>query len=131
MVASITDNMVIYKKTFTHNSPTPPSELIDSTNYTLNFMKRKFIHIGIDPTDMFRVAVHIITPSRYVNISTEFLQRIFLLIGNILSFLLEQPGKYKRNIFLETDRFQLSSMMYSGENTLVIESMIPERCRIL
>ncbi|XP_025196641.1 uncharacterized protein LOC112595592 isoform X1 [Melanaphis sacchari] len=131
MAGSITDNAAIYKKTFTYVPPTPPSELIDSTNYTLNFVKRKFIHIGIDPTDMFRVAVHIITPSRYVKISTEFLKRIFSLMGNILSFILEQPAKYKRTIFLETENFKLFSMMYSGENSLVIESKIHDGCRIL
>ncbi|KAL4141444.1 hypothetical protein QTP88_004082 [Uroleucon formosanum] len=80
MAGSIVDNAAIYKKSFTYIPPTPPSELIDSTNYTLNFMKRKFIHIGIDPTDMFKVIVHIITPSRYVSMSTEFLQRIFSLM---------------------------------------------------
>ena len=131
MAGSIADNASIYKKTFTYIPPTPPSELIDSTNYTLNFAKRKFIHIGFDPTDMFRVAVHIITPSRYVNISTEFLGRIYLLMGNILTFILEQPEKYKRTVFLETDNFKLSSMMYSGDNTLVIESKVHDGCRIL
>ncbi|XP_022183245.1 uncharacterized protein LOC111042852 [Myzus persicae] len=131
MAGSIMDNVGIYKKSFTYIPPTPPSELIDSTNYTLNFVKRKFIHIGIDPSDMFRVAVHIITPSRYVNISTDFLKRIFSLMGNILSFILEQPGKYKRTIFLESENFKLSSMMYSGENTLVIESKKHNGCRVL
>jgi len=70
MTGSILDNVAIYKKTFTYILSTPPSELIDFTNYTLNFVKRKFIHIEIDPSDMFRAVVHIITPSHYVNIST-------------------------------------------------------------
>jgi len=131
MIDSITANAAIYKKNFTYIPPTPLSELIDSTNYTLNFVKRKFIHIGIDPTDMFRVAVHIITPSRYVNISTEFLKRIFSLMVNILSFILEKPAKYKRTIFLETENFKLFSMMYSGENSLIIEFKIHDGCRIL
>ncbi len=131
MADSITDNGAINKKTFKYVPPTPPTELIESTNYTLNFSKRKFIHIGIDPADMFRVAVHIITPTRYVNISIEFLKRIFSLMSNILSFILEQPGKYKRTIFIETDKFKLSSMMYTGENVLVIESKTDEGCRIL
>ncbi|KAE9542409.1 hypothetical protein AGLY_003270 [Aphis glycines] len=115
MAGSITDNAAIYKKTFTYVPPTPPSELIDSTNYTLNFVKRKFIHIGIDPTDMFRGVVHLITPSRYINISTEFLKRIFSLMG-IIYF--GAAG-------------ELFSMMYSGENSLVIESKIHDGCRIL
>ncbi|KAF0740825.1 Uncharacterized protein FWK35_00022204, partial [Aphis craccivora] len=81
---SIVNSSTMYKKTFTYVPPTPPSELIDSSNYTLNFVKRK----------------------------------IFSLMGNILSFILEQPGKYKRTIFIETDKFKLSSMMYTGENVL-------------
>ncbi|KAL4088969.1 hypothetical protein QTP88_024047 [Uroleucon formosanum] len=131
MAGSIVDKAAIYKKSFIYIPPTPPSELIDSTNYTLNLMKRKFIHIGIDPSDMFKVVVHIITPSLYANISTEFLKLIFSLMGNILSLILEQPGKYKRTIFLETDNFKLSSMMYSGENNLVVESKIHVGCRVL
>jgi len=131
MAGSIADNVALYKKTFTYIPATPPSELLDSTNYTLSFVKRKFIHIGIDPSDMFRVAVHIITPSRYVNITPEFLKQIFSLMGNILSFILEEPGKYKRTVFLDTENFKLSSMMYSAENTLVIESKIQDGCRIL
>ncbi|XP_050065574.1 uncharacterized protein LOC114121665 [Aphis gossypii] len=131
MTDSIVNSSTMYKKTFKNIPPTPLTELIESTNYTLNFTKRKFLHIGIDPADMFRVAVHIITPTRYVNISIEFLKRIFSLMGNILSFILEQPGKYKRTIFIETDKFKLSSMMYTGENVLVIESKTDEGCRIL
>ncbi|KAL4107160.1 hypothetical protein QTP88_017545 [Uroleucon formosanum] len=52
-------------------------------------------------------------------------------MGNILSFVLEQPVKYKRILFLETELYKLSSMMYSGENVLVIESKTHEGCRIL
>jgi len=110
----------MYKKTSTSS---------ESINYTLNFMKQKYIHIGIDPTDIFRVAVHIITPTRYINISTEFLKRIFSLMGNILSFILEQPVKYK--LFFETDSFKLSSMIFCGENDIVIESKIHEGRMIL
>lgn len=131
MTDSIVDSATMYKKTFKYVPPTPPTELIESTNHTLNFTKRKFVYIGIDPADMFRVAVHIITPTRYVNTSTQFLKRIFSLMCNILSFILEQPGKYKRTIFLETDKFKLSSMMFTGENVLLIESKIEEGCRII
>ncbi|KAF0684709.1 Uncharacterized protein FWK35_00037117, partial [Aphis craccivora] len=131
MTDSIMNSSTMYKKTFKYVPPTPPTELIESTNYTLNFMKRKFIHIGINPADMFRVTVHIITPTRHVNIPIEFLKRIFSLMGYILTFILEQPGKYKRTIFIETDKFKLFSMTYSGENALVIESKIHDGCRIL
>ncbi|XP_025193968.1 uncharacterized protein LOC112593677 [Melanaphis sacchari] len=39
MTDSIMNNATIYKKTFTYIPPTPPLELIESTNYTLNFVK--------------------------------------------------------------------------------------------
>ena len=52
-------------------------------------------------------------------------------MGNILSFINDQPQKYKRNLFLDTNSFVMSSMVYQGENTLVIESKIQDGCRIL
>jgi len=52
------------------------------------------------------------------------------MMDNILSFILEQPGTYKTAIFLKTDNFKLS-MMYSGVNTLAINSKIHVGCRVL
>jgi len=131
MAGSIEYMASVYKKTYKYVPSTPAAELIESTNYTLNFSGRKYKHVGIDPTDEFNVAVHIITPSRYVNITQFFLRQIFSLMGNILSFVLEQPEKYKRIQFLETDYFKLSSMTYNGENVLVIESKNQDGCRVL
>ncbi|XP_025206278.1 uncharacterized protein LOC112602420 [Melanaphis sacchari] len=119
------------KKNFTYILPTSPSELIESTNYTLDFAARKFIHIGLDPTDVFNTVVQIITPSRYINIPAVFLRRIFCLMGNILSFILDQPQKYNRNYFLEIDIISLSSMVYQRENMFVIESKTLAGCRVL
>jgi len=53
------------------------------------------------------------------------------LMGNILSFILDLPKKYKRNLFLETEIISLSSMVYQGENMLVIESKTQAGCRVL
>jgi len=62
-------------------SPTLQTELIESTNYSLNFASRRVIHnIGIDPIDEFNVTVHIITPFRYVNI-TQFIFKADILIN--------------------------------------------------
>ena len=132
MAGSIANNAALYKKNaFTYVPPSPPAELMESTSYTLDFAARKFVHIGIDPSDKFQVVVHFLTPSRHVKITPDFLRRIFSLMGNILSFVLEQPVKYKRMLFLETEFYKLSSMMYSGENVLVMESKTLEGCRIL
>ncbi|CAI6375271.1 unnamed protein product [Macrosiphum euphorbiae] len=123
MAGSIADNASIYKKKpFTYVPPSPPAGLIDSTSYTLDFTTRKFVLVGIDPTDDFQTVIHILTSSRHVKLTTDFLKRIFSLMGNVLSFIQEIPKSYKRNIFLETEFFKLSSMVYVGANVLLIES---------
>ncbi len=54
MAGSIGDMAVVYKKkNFTYVPPTPPAELIDSTSYTLDFVARKFLNVGLDPTDEY------------------------------------------------------------------------------
>lgn len=132
MAGSIEANLSAYKKqTFNYIPPTPPSHLIDTTSFILHFDSRKFLHVGLDVQNNFEIAVNIITPSRYVSVSTDLLKRLFSLMGNILSFILDQPHEYKRTIFLETECYTLSSMVYRGENVLVIESKIRKGCRVL
>ncbi|KAF0711571.1 Uncharacterized protein FWK35_00024495, partial [Aphis craccivora] len=63
MAGSITDYAKVYSKVFKYVPPTPPSHLMDSTNFTIHFNNRKFILIGINPTEKFNVRVHIITSS--------------------------------------------------------------------
>jgi hypothetical protein len=132
MAGSIEDNKALYKKhTFTYVPPKPPTELIESTSYTLDFAARKFVHIGIDPSEKLQVVVHLLTSSRHVHITTDFLKKIFSYMGHILSFILDTPQKYKRVIFYEDEKMKLSSMMYSGENVLVIEAKNRDGCRVL
>ncbi|KAE9521655.1 hypothetical protein AGLY_017951 [Aphis glycines] len=132
MAGSIRDMAVVYKKkNFTYVPPTPPAELIDSTSYTLDFVARKFLNVGFDSEDKFKIVIHIITPSRYVSIYEGFLRRIFSLMGNILSFILDVPQKYRKQIFLEDEFIAASNMVYRGENVLVIESKKKEGCRVL
>lgn len=122
---------VSQKKNFAYVPPSPPANLIESSTYTLDFVARKFIHIGIDPTENFQVAVHLITSSRHVKITPDFLKRIFSMMGNILSFILDTPRTNKRITFLETDLFLISSMVYKGENNLVVECKNKSECRVL
>ncbi|XP_022183163.1 uncharacterized protein LOC111042771 [Myzus persicae] len=132
MAGSIIDNAAIYKKkTFAYVPPSAPAPLLDSTSFTLDFTARKFLLVGIDPTDNFQTVIHLLTSSRHVKLSTDFLKRIFSLMGNVLSFILDIPQSYKRTIFLETDFYKLSSMVYGGINVLVIESKTEDGCRIL
>jgi len=121
----------IYKKTYKYTPPSPPANLIDCSNLTIDFTARKFLNIGLDPTDEFKAAVHIITASRYVNIPIDFLERIFRLMGNILSYVLDRPHEHKRILFLETESITMSSMIYKSENTLVLESKTQDGCRVL
>lgn len=118
------------KEVFKYVAPTPPNQLIDSSVFILDFAERKFIHVGIDPVNQFNVMVHIITPSRYISINTDFLRRIFSIMGNILSFILDSPQTMK-TVFLNTDEVILTNMIYRGENMLVIESKIQDGCRVL
>ncbi|KAL4104961.1 hypothetical protein QTP88_020236 [Uroleucon formosanum] len=131
IAGSIESMAAIYPKKFKYVPPTPPTDLIDCSNFILEFTGRKFLNVGLDPTDELNTVVQIITPSRYINMPADFLRRIFSLMGNILSFILDQPQKYKRNLFLETEIISLSSMVYQGENMLVIESKIQAGCRVL
>lgn len=132
MAGSIADNTALYKKkTYTYVPPSPPTQLIDSSSYTIDFAARKFLHIGIDPSENFQVVVHVLTSSRYVLITVDLMKKIFSFMGNILSFILDTPHKYKRMIFYEDDKNKLSSMMYSGENVLVMEAKNREGCRVL
>ncbi|KAE9530125.1 hypothetical protein AGLY_011587 [Aphis glycines] len=57
------------------------------------------------------------------------MKKIFGFMGHILSFISDTPQKYKRVIFYEDEKMKLSSMMYSGENVLVIETKNRDGCR--
>jgi len=133
MAGSIADNIALYKKkSFVYVPPTTPSDLFESTSITIDFTARKFIQIGLDPTsEQCEVIIRILTPSRYVHITYYTLKRLFTLMGNILSFILSTPETYKRTVFLETETEKISSMVYGGENVLVVESKNREGCRVL
>lgn len=122
--------MAALNETYKYTAPAPPADLIDFSNYTINFADRKFVSIGIDPTDSFTVKVQLITPARYVNITPEILARIFSFMDKILSIILETP-KYKFHLFLETSEFKLSRCVYKKENVLVIESKTVTGCRVI
>ncbi|KAE9540652.1 hypothetical protein AGLY_003897 [Aphis glycines] len=117
------------QKSFTYIPPTPPAELIDCNNFILDFADRKFLNIVFDSEDKFNIVIHIITPSRYVSIYESFLRRIFSLMGNILSFILDVPQKCRKQIFLEDEFTTVSNMVYRGENVLVIESKKKKGCQ--
>lgn len=127
-MAEITNGKFIKYK---YVPPAQPNELIDCTSYVLNFEDRKFIQVGIDPSSHFDIRVDIITASRYVRITPNFLKRILTIMGSILSIILDPPMKTKPPVFIEEDSLILSKMVYKGENVLVIESKSQDGCRVL
>ena len=131
MAGSIKSMAAVYPKQFKYVPPTPPSELIDCSNFILDFTDRKFLSVGFDVKDELNIAIHIITPSRYVSIYEGFLRRIFSIMGNILSFILDTPQKSRKQIFLEDEFTSISNMVYRGENVLVVESKKTDGCRVL
>ncbi|KAF0711234.1 Uncharacterized protein FWK35_00028687 [Aphis craccivora] len=132
MAGSITNNATLYqKKTFIYVPPAPTTDLIDCSNFILDFVDRKFLNVGFDSEDKFNIVIHIITPSRYVSIYEGFLRRLFSLMGNILSFILDVPQKCRKQIFLEDEFTAMSNMVYRGENVLVNETKKKEGCRVL
>jgi hypothetical protein len=99
----------------------PPIDLIDTANFVIDFTGRKSTNIGLDPSNVFNVSVQIITPSRHVCITGDFLRRIYSLMGYILS---DPPVKSRERLFLKDETNTLSKTTYRGENMLVIESHI-------
>jgi len=51
-------------------------------------------------------------------------------MGHILSCILDTLQKYKRLNFFEDDMMKLSSMVYTMENVLVIETKAQDGCRV-
>ena len=130
MVALIDENSNAHKR-FKYIAPTPPTSLIDNTCFTIDFVDRKFIHIGLDTSNNFNVVIHLITASRHICITPELLQRIFSMMGNILSVILDVPTKTRSVIFLKDDFTLLTKIVYRGENNLVLESQNQTGCRVL
>lgn len=111
--------------------PAQPTELIDCTSYVLNFEDRKFIQIGLSPSDAYNTQIDVITPSRYVRITPDFFNRFQSMMGRILSIILDPPMNTKKDVFLNEDSMILSKMVYKGENVLIIESQVQDGCRVI
>lgn len=127
MAGSVSEMNRLYK----YVAPTSPRELIDCSNFTIDFENRKFLNVGFDPKEQFNIIVQIITPSRYVNISPDFLKRIYSVMGHVLSHILNPAVQYKKIIFLEDEFVFLTSMVYKGEHVLVVESKKTNGCRVI
>lgn len=112
-------------------APLPPRDLIDQAAFTIEFQKRKFLNMGMDPADHFNTTVNIITPSRHVSITPDFLRRIFSLMGHILSYVLDVSPTYKCTTFLENAFTRIATMVYQGENTVFIQDKNQDGCRVI
>jgi hypothetical protein len=130
MVGSMESN-TFKKQMYKYVAPTPPSELLDSSTFVMDFTNRKFVHVGLDSQDNFNVVIHIVTPSRFINISPQFLKRIYSIMGDIFSFILDPPQNYRDTIFLDDELVTVSKTVYQGENYIVLNSRVQEGCRVL
>lgn len=109
----------------------PPNDLIDCTNFVIDFAGRKSINVGLDASDVFNVSVQIITPSRHVCITSVFLKRIFALMPYILSNISDTPVMSRERLFLKDEYNTLSRSTYRGESMLVVESHLQQGCRVM
>lgn len=107
------------------------AELIDTTDFVIDFIGRKSISIGLDPSKDFNVSIRIITPSRFVCITIDFLRRLYSLMGHILSIITDPPVKSLEKLLLRDETITLSKISYRGNNMLVIESHRQQGRRVL
>lgn len=108
-----------------------PNDLIDCSNFVIDFSGRKSINIGLDASDVFNVSVQIITPSRHVCITSVFLHRIISLLPYILSNITGPPINRRERLFLKDESNTLYKTTYRGESMLVVESNVQQGCRVL
>jgi hypothetical protein len=125
------ESVLSKKQNYEYITPSPLNNLIDSSAFTIDFTNRKFLQVGLDPENNFNVSIHIITPSRHIAVSHDFLKMLFASMGDILSFILDRPVIYKRKVFLDTEESIVSTMVYRNEPVLVVESKTKHGHRIL
>ncbi|XP_050547315.1 uncharacterized protein LOC126908999 [Daktulosphaira vitifoliae] len=121
----------VRKQRYVYVAPTPPAEMIDSSSYTISFGDRKFLQLGLNPKEDFNITVYIITPSRYISMSTEFLNTIYGMMNEINIFLQSSPVRNENNILCRNECFKLSKTLYRDSVHLVLESATTEGCRVL
>ncbi|KAF0710988.1 Uncharacterized protein FWK35_00024581 [Aphis craccivora] len=85
----------------------PRNDLINSTNFVIDFAGRKSINIGLDASNVFNVTVQIITPSRHVCITTAI------------------------DFFLKDENNTLFRTTYRGERMVAVESHLQQGYRVL
>lgn len=107
-----------------------PRNLLDTSNFTLDFNFRKFVHIGIDHTQSFEVSVNISSLHRFVNMSCEFLERFYSVMEDILGVMLNTENT-RDVLFLQNDYIRIYKSMCGKDAVLVIESKLNFTHRVL
>lgn len=109
-----------------------PDELIDATVFIINSNERKFLNIGLDPMNNFEVTVQIISGSRHVVFSPDFLRLIFSAMTNILPAILDvPPTKPETNVFVSNETMKLCKIVCRGQNRLSFQSKAGRGRRVL
>ncbi|XP_050521862.1 uncharacterized protein LOC126894704 [Daktulosphaira vitifoliae] len=128
------NNMVaesVRKQRYIYIAPTSPAEMIDSSSYTIAFSDRKFLQVGLNPKEDFNVTVCIITSSRYLSISAEYLNIIYGMMDVITSFLQSPPVKVRNIVLYQNVDFNITKVLYRDTMHLVLESRMVDGCRVL
>ncbi|XP_050520701.1 uncharacterized protein LOC126894069 [Daktulosphaira vitifoliae] len=121
----------VRKQHYIYIAPTPPAEMIDSSSYTIAFSDRKFLQVGLNPKDDFNVTVCIITPSRYISMSADYLNIIYGMRDEITLFLQSPPVKGENIMVYQNVDFNITKVLYHDTVHLVLESRMVDGCRVL
>jgi hypothetical protein len=119
------------KQAFKYVVLAPPSELLNSSIFVIDFTTRKFVHVRFNSQNNFNIGIHIISSSRFISINAQFFKWIYTLLGNFLSFILDPQQKYRESIFLYDGVFTLSKSIYQGRINRILNSWVQERCRVM
>lgn len=108
-----------------------PGDLIDATVFNINSDDRKFLIIGLDPTNHFEVIVQIISASQQIVFSPDFLRRIFSVMDHIIPAILDVSSKTKTKVFVSNDTVKLCKIVYRGQNKLSFQLKADRERRVL
>ena len=113
-----------------------PSPLIDCTTYVLDFEERKFLNVGIIASSEFNfgvggydgegfgIVIRLLTAKRYIDIRYEVLNRIFPMMGDILSIIPKSHPSTSISTPLKRARGS-SNLQLIEESTDVVDSILP------
>lgn len=113
-----------------------PSPLIDCTTYTLDFEECKFLNVGIVASSEFNfgvggydgegfgIVIRLLTAKRYIDIRYGLLNRIYSMMGEILSIIPESHPSPSISPPLKRSR-GISHLIPIGDSADEVDSILP------